>query len=87
MLVELTIGLKTSVWRNGMKLLPLNLAMNIINKILCLITFSNFDRFICVKLNCVDLGILILKAENITSAFLLKDVLSSFCGLILLLCL
>lgn len=70
-------------WRNCTKLLPLNL-VNIINKVLCLITISIFDRFIFVKLNCVDIEILILKAENVMSALPLKHILSSFYGLILL---
>lgn len=66
--------------------LLLNL-VNIINKILGLITIGVFDRFIFVKLNCMDLEILILKSENLTSAFLVKYSFIIVFGLILLLCL
>lgn len=77
MLLELTIDLKPLYEEiRYMKLWPLNLAMNIINKSFCLITVGIFDRrlvVVIVKLNCVDLAILILKAANIASAFLLKN--------------
>lgn len=69
-LMELTIDLKTSMGRSYTKLLRLNLTMNIINKILCLLTISIFDgRFIFVRLSCVESEIFILKAENICISF------------------
>ena len=59
--------------------------MNIINTSVCLITIGIFDRrrFVVVKLSCMDLAILILKAANIKSAFLSKYVESLFYGLTL----